>query len=189
MRQIVLGSGSPRRRELLRDFYRLKIIVPEVDESPRRSESVRAYLSRIVRAKYKDVQSRIQNSHVILCADTCVAMNEKLYLKPGSRKEAEKFLKSFSDNTHQVITAVAVGKSGLRPRVRLLSTSVRFRKLKESEIRRYLSSGEWKGKAGAYAIQGEAAQMVAQIRGSLTNVIGLPLEESLQMLEHSFSQA
>lgn len=183
--KIILGSGSPRRRELLAPFYNFQILKPAIDESPKRGEKSRAYLRRIVLGKWKDVEARVEalaKGAVILSADTIVLHREKILGKAKNVAEAKKMLKQLSNQSHQVITIFSVGRAGKKPKLVSESTKIEFRKLQDHEIQAYVDSGEWQGKAGAYAIQGKAAYFVSKVSGSLTNVIGLPLEKVLPEL-------
>lgn len=177
---LILGSASPRRKELLAPHFRLRLAKPDIDESPQKGEAARSYVRRMARSKWEMLCAR-QYKAPILTADTIVVLGGKILGKPAHRHEARKMLRLLSGNTHEVITAVCFGNSrSLKPQHLFhVVTKIRFRNLSTLELEAYLKSGEWKGKAGAYAIQGKAAHFVAEIRGSLTNVIGLPLERVL----------
>ncbi len=125
-----------------------------------------------------DAISKFKSNDTVLAADTIVVLGSKILGKAKNATEAKKILKSLSGKKHFVITAVCMGsKSNLKTFE--VSTAIRFRKISDEEIKDYLRSGEWKDKAGAYGIQGKAKAFVEEIRGSLTNVIGLPLEKVL----------
>jgi len=119
---------------------------------------------------------------VVLAADTVVAVGRRMLGKPSDAAEAGAFLALLSGRRHRVITAVAL-RDGARIRNRAVETAVRFKRLAASEVAAYLASGEWRGKAGGYAIQGRAAAFVPWIGGSYSNVVGLPLTETLGLLE------
>jgi septum formation protein len=194
---IILGSASPRRRELLKDFYRLRIIPANCDERLKKYESPRTYVKRIAREKWKAVAKQIQNQKatrqkfpiIIVTADTTVALGSEILGKAASRAQAKKIIQKLSGKTHHVFTSVCVGWSQKKsPRYKILVDSrVIFRKLEANEIESYLRSNEWKDKAGAYAIQGNASKFVDKISGSLTNIVGLPLQETKSLIAQCFS--
>lgn len=182
---LVLGSSSPRRMELLSTYFNLKILKPEVDEAEFPKEKPEIYVRRVATEKWLSLWEQVEDE-ILVCADTTVAQGQRIFGKAENEKEAYKMLKSFSGKSHRVISAVCVGPSSgarIKKSVKLVTTKVCFRKLEESEIQNYLVSREWQGKAGAYGIQGLASRFVDRIEGSLTNVIGLPLKETLQMIK------
>jgi septum formation protein len=183
--KIVLASASPRRRDLLSPFYSLKILPSHADESQKESENPRAYVQRIARTKWADVSQKLDSNTVVVAADTIVVLGQKILGKAAHAKEAERTLRALSGKTHRVLTAVVVGRVGGMLRQSLQSSEIRFRKLEAHEICDYIRSNEWRGKAGAYAIQGKALKFCASLKGSLTNVVGLPLEETLKLIEQS----
>ena len=178
---LILGSASPRRLELLAQIG----IVPDevrpanIDETPIPGESPRVYVRRLAEAKALSLEPN--SFDVVLCADTAVAVGTRIMGKPVDRVEAHKFLTLLSGRRHQVITGVAVLK-GARVSIRVVVTRVRFKRISDSEMKAYLDSEEWKGKAGGYAIQGRAAALIPSINGSYSNVVGLPLSETAAML-------
>jgi septum formation protein len=182
--RLVLASASPRRLDLLSQLG----IVPDavdpadVDETPRRGEAPHALAQRLAREKALAVASRHTHGFV-LAADTVVAVGRRTLGKPADAREAEIFLRLLSGRRHRVIGAVCVVDPHSALHSRLSITTVRFKRLSGPEITRYLASGEWRDKAGAYAIQGRAAAFVAWIGGSYSNVVGLPLHETAAMLE------
>jgi septum formation protein len=186
-RRLILGSSSPRRRELLSPYFKLKIISAGIDENVRRGESASSYVKRLAREKWESISNKILKKHfgeVLIAADTTVAMGKRIFSKANNKQEASRMLKAYSGKSHHVLTAVALGRVGKRrPKLILVRTMVRFRKLDRQEIQFYLSSSEWRGKAGAYAIQGLAGGFVSEVRGSLSNVIGLPLAETIEALK------
>jgi len=189
--KLILGSASPRRRELLSNIYSLKIIAPRIDETVKPRELPSAYIRRMAKEKWEAVGKKC-SAGVLLTADTTVVYAGKIYGKARSAQEAKQMLRKFSNRKHWVMTAIAVGRCDLSSnqlKAKLIKTKIRFRNLLEKEIDRYLGSGEWRGKAGAYAIQGLAGGFVDRIEGSYTNVIGLPLKESLELIEKLRSQA
>ena len=180
MLPLLLASASPRRREMLeRVGVPLEVRPADVDEEPRPGEAPGAYVARIARDKAHAVARR--SGQWVLAADTTVTVDGKILAKAATGDEAAEMLRALSGRTHQVITAFAiVGDSGLHEGS--VSTDVAVVPIDEAAIRDYVASGEWRGKAGAYAIQGIAAAFVRAVRGSVTNVIGLPLVEVLDAL-------
>jgi len=180
--RLVLGSGSPRRLELLAQIGLTPDDVrpPEIDEDPHKGELPRAYCTRIAREKVRAV--RAAEDEVVLCADTTVALGRRILGKPADRDDAARFLSLLSGRRHKVITAVALKHQG-RVIERDVVTAVRFKRLSARELSDYLDTNDWKGKAGAYAIQGPAGAFVPWISGSFTGVVGLPLAETAALLE------
>ena len=179
--RLILASASPRRRELLAQVGIVPdaILSPEVDEAPRRNEGARACALRLAVAKLEAVPAA--GDDLVLAADTVVARGRRLLGKPADATEARAFLAALSGRRHRVVTAVALGRGEGRW-TRVVETAVRFKRLSACEIEGYLASGEWEGKAGAYAIQGRAGGFVPWIGGSFSNVVGLPLVETLGLL-------
>ena len=120
---------------------------------------------------------------LVLAADSVVAVGRRILPKAESEQQARACLKLMSGRRHKVLGGVALGRTGGKLQVRLVETAVRFKRLESSEIEEYIASGEWRGKAGGYAIQGLAAKYVVFISGSYSNVVGLPLHETAQMLK------
>ncbi|AOZ68721.1 septum formation protein Maf [Rhodobacter xanthinilyticus] len=179
--KLILGSASPRRLELLAQLG----LVPEavrpadIDETPARGEDPRAYVARMAREKAMALD--LGADEVILAADTTVTCGRRILGKPADEKEAAEFLWLLSGRRHHVLTAVAVRDAG-GLRARLVDTVVRFRPLSNADVNGYLASGEWRGKAGGYAIQGRAGAFIPWIQGSFTGVVGLPLAETATLL-------
>ncbi|MDJ0945417.1 MAG: nucleoside triphosphate pyrophosphatase [Kiloniellales bacterium] len=180
---LVLGSASPRRRELLRQVgvEPAAVDAAEIDETPRRGELPAAYARRIALEKLDAVAARHAGAFV-LAADTVVAVGRRILPKPADAAEARACLERLSGRSHRVLGAVAVQAPDGRRARRLVATRVRFRRLHPEELAAYLESGEWQGKAGGYAIQGLAAAFVPEVQGSYPNVVGLPLVETLALL-------
>ncbi|MDF0602122.1 Maf family protein [Psychromarinibacter sp. C21-152] len=180
--RLILGSGSPRRLELLGQLGLSPDAVcpPEVDETPMKGELPRDYCTRITRAKAEALAGGADD--VILCADTTVAMGRRILGKPADAGEAAAFLYALSGRRHRVITAVAV-KRGDRLWKRDVVTQVKMKRLSDGEVNGYLATGDWQGKAGAYAIQGPAGAFVPWIQGSFSAVMGLPVHETAQLLQ------
>ncbi len=180
--RLILGSGSPRRRELLAQIGVTPddIRAPEIDEDPRDNERPRDYCARVARDKAEAVLC--QKGEIVLAADTTVALGRRILGKPADRSEARAFLEALSARRHKVITAVAVctpDRLWLRDSV----STVRMRRLSAADIQSYLDSNDWRGKAGAYAIQGPAASFIPWISGSHSAIVGLPLAETVALLQ------
>lgn len=178
--RVVLASGSPRRLELLRSAGIEPVMAPpEVDETPFCDESPEAYVSRLAEAKAS--ACRATDHDVVIAADTTVDLDGVIIGKPADTDEAGAILSTLSGRDHLVHTGVAVRHQG-RCDVRVVTTRVRFAALDPKSIGWYLRTGESVDKAGAYALQGSGACLVAEVHGSVSNVIGLPLSETLAML-------
>ena len=186
-RGIYLASRSPRRRELLSQIgVRFEVIEVDVDESIAEGESARDYVERLARAKAEAGWRRMHEGRLpaapVLGVDTTVALGGRILGKPADDGEAAKMLAALSGRRHEVLTALAV-KSGARLESAVSVSEVRFKTLSSAEIARYVATGECEDKAGAYGIQGHAARFVAELRGSFSGVVGLPLYETAQLLE------
>jgi len=180
--QLILGSGSPRRRELLAQLGVVPsdIRPPEIDETPAKGELPRPYCARMARQKAQAVAAGADD--IVLAADTTVAVGRRILGKPADAAEADAFLRLMSGRRHNVITAVAV-RRGERVWERCVATVVRMKRLSEQELAGYLATGDWRGKAGGYGIQGPAGALIPWIRGSFTAVVGLPLTETAGLLQ------
>ena len=180
--RLILGSGSPRRRELLAQLGIVPdaILPPDIDEDPRRAELPRPYCVRLAREKAFAVQAGPDD--IVLCADTTVALGRRILGKPRDAAEAAQFLLALGGRRHQVITAVAV-RQGDRLWQRESVSAVKMKRLSDIELNAYLAGGEWQGKAGGYAIQGAAGAFIPWISGSFTGIVGLPLAETAQVLQ------
>ena len=178
---IILASNSPRRRELLEvaGVTIDKIIAPNIDETPLKSELPKSYVQRMARTK-SDAIDKCDDDYV-LTADTIVTRGRRILGKPENKEIAKSYLKILSGCRHRVLTSVCLAHNG-KSVIRTVMTIVKVKSLSESEIKDYLSSGEWKGKAGGLAIQGKAAVFIPFISGSYTNVVGLPLTETINLL-------
>jgi septum formation protein len=139
----------------------------------------RACALRLAIAKAEAIEAG--PADLVLAADTVVALGRRMLGKPSDAVEAETFLRRLSGRRHKVITAIALRHGGLR-RSRVVETAVRFKRLSDGEIAAYIASGEWQGKAGGYAIQGRAGALIPWINGSYSNVVGLPLSETVNLL-------
>jgi len=178
---VVLGSGSPRRLELLAQLGVVPSDVrpPDIDETPLKAELPRTYCARIARGK-ADAMVLAQNE-VALCADTTVALGRRIMGKPEDEKEAAQFLLALSGRRHRVITSVVV-RRGDDFWARDVVTSVKMKVLSDTELNGYLATDDWRGKAGGYAIQGPAGAFIPWIQGSYTGVVGLPVAEAASLL-------
>jgi septum formation protein len=183
---LVLASASPRRLDLLRQvgFEPDAIDPADIDETPAPDEAPRAYAQRMAAAKLAAVLPR-HPGKIVLAADSVVAVGRRILPKAESEKDVRACLTLMSGRRHRVMGGVAVGAPDGRVRTRLVETVVRFRRLQAADIEAYIASGEWQGKAGGYAIQGRAAAFVSFISGSYSNVVGLPLFETVQLLKAS----
>lgn len=179
--RLVLGSGSPRRLELLAQIGVTPSDVrpPDIDEDPRKGELPRDYVNRIAREKAAAVT--LADSEVVLCADTTVALGRRIMGKPQDKGQAAAFLHALSGRRHKVITAIAV-KRGDRIWQKDVQTTVAVKRLSDTEINWYLGTDDWAGKAGGYAIQGPASVFIPWINGSFHAVMGLPLPETAALL-------
>lgn len=179
--KFILGSGSPRRLELLAQIGVVPdgVRAPDIDETPQKTELPRPYCGRMAREKVAAVPADADD--IVLCADTTVALGRRIMGKPVDVDEARLFLTRMSGRRHKVITAVAV-KRGEKLWQRDVQSIVRMKALSEEEIRAYLATGDWRGKAGGYGIQGPAGVLIPWISGSFTGIVGLPLVETANLL-------
>ncbi len=177
--RLILGSGSPRRRELLAQIGVVpdEIRPADIDETPHKAELPRPYAARLAVEKAQAIES----DDLILSADTVVAVGRRILGKPEDAAQAAQFLMLLSGRRHRVITGVALRLGG-KIWSRQVETVVKFKRLSDMEISAYLRSNEWQGKAGGYAIQGIGGAFIPAINGSYTNVVGLPLTEVTNML-------
>lgn len=179
--KLVLGSGSPRRLELLAllGLEPSDIRPPDIDEDPHKTELPRDYVNRIARQKAEAVM--VATDEVALCADTTVALGRRILGKPSDAGEARDFLTSLSGRRHKVITAIAV-KRGDKVWSKDVQTTVALKQLSSAEINWYIATNDWQGKAGGYGIQGPAAAFIPWINGSFHAVMGLPIPETAGLL-------
>jgi len=204
---IILASASPRRKELLERLgFTVKVIPPGVDEARIDNENPENYVKRLARAKvlavverlsqtlYTDVETgvrraapggaRTQDTRWVIGADTVVVLGDQILGKPKDTAEAAEMLHRLSSSSHRVISGFCIhdlrkNKEG----VQAVQTEVRFKRLTATEIEKYIAVGESMDKAGAYAVQGVGAYLVDSIIGSYTNVVGLPLCQTVEMME------
>lgn len=179
--RLVLGSASPRRLDLLAQagIVPADVRPPDIDETPLKAETPRDYVRRIALAKAAAVTA--DEGEVVLCADTTVALGRRILGKPEDEAQARAMLALLSGRRHRVITAVAV-RRGERRWDRVVQTQVSVKPLSAAEVDRFIATGDWRGKAGAYAIQGPFGALIPWINGSFTGVVGLPLAETLGLL-------
>ena len=189
---LYLASQSPRRRQLLDQLgVRCELLLPDADEDAEALEQVRAgesprhYVQRVTQLKLDAALQRLARRGwppaPVLCSDTTVALGSVILGKPESPADARAMLRQLRGQTHRVLTSVAVGNPRRRAQALSVST-VRFDDWTDGQIRRYVASGEPMGKAGAYAIQGRASAYIADMRGSYSGIMGLPLFETAGLL-------
>lgn len=189
LQKLVLASGSPRRVELLQQagIEPDRLFPADVDERPMRAEHPRSLAKRLSVTKAQkahDVLSKEAEpaSGFILAADTVVAVGRRILPKAETSDEALHCLQLLSGRSHRVYTGLALVTPAGKLRQRLVETRVRFKRLSKQDMENYLASGEWRGKAGGYGIQGLAGTFVVKLVGSYTNVVGLPLYETTSLL-------
>ena len=182
---LVLASASPRRRELLHQIGVPHRVQPaDLDETRRPGEAVEACVQRLALAKARQVHAGVADGLPVLAADTVVVLDDQLLGKPRDRDEGLDMLRRLSGRSHRVLTAVALcSDTGLE--ARLSYSAVRFRTLDAAECQRYWRTGEPCDKAGGYAVQGLAAAFIAELRGSYSGVMGLPLFETAELLQRA----
>jgi septum formation protein len=187
--KLVLASGSPRRLSLINQAgIEPDALQPaDIDEIPKKGELPRACANRLARAKAEAALAAVRideqlRGSFIIAADTVVAVGRRILPKAELLDEAAQCLRLLSGRNHRVHTAVCLVTPQESFRQRLVETRVRFKRLSEQDIEAYLASGEWRGKAGGYAAQGLAGSFIVKIVGSYTNVVGLPLYETVALL-------
>ncbi|MET0311645.1 MAG: Maf family protein [Burkholderiaceae bacterium] len=192
---IYLASQSPRRRQLLEQMgvaHELLLAGPGEDaealEEARPGEAPAAYVKRVTQLKLDAAVQRLKERGLppapILCSDTTVALGRVIYGKPADEREAARMLRELSGATHRVLTAIAL-QAGRRRFAALCESKVTFDRLTPAQIRAYVATGEPMGKAGAYAVQGRAANHIAHIAGSYSGIMGLPVRETAQLLRQA----
>lgn len=180
---LVLASASPRRLELLARIGVVPDAVTPVDldESPRKAELPRALAARLARAKAEAAQA-LHPGALVLAADTVVGVGRRMLGKPADEAEARRFLDLLSGRRHRVMTGVCLVRPDGKVSERLVTTILAFQRLTTQQIDAHLASGEWRGVAGGYQIQKRAEVFVRFLSGSHSNVVGLPLFETAQLL-------
>ena len=182
----MLASASPRRRELLEQLgLVLEVTAANLDETPRPDERPADYVRRVAAAKCETVagaRASALPAIPVLAADTIVVVDNQILGQPADEADARRMLLALAGRRHDVTTAYRISFAG-RTLERAVTTTVSFRSLRPAEVDAYVASGEWRGKAGGYAVQGRAGAFVPELRGSHTNVIGLPVAEVLADLQ------
>ena len=187
--KLVLASGSPRRIELLQQagIEPDRILPTDVDETPQRAEHPRSLAKRLSREKAEKAHATLREETgdeppFVLAADTVVSVGRRILPKADLIDEASNCLRLLSGRSHRVFTGLCMVTPSGKFRQSVVETRVRFKRLSREELESYLGSGEWRGKAGGYAIQGLAGTFVVKLVGSYTNVVGLPLYETVNLL-------
>jgi septum formation protein len=187
--KLVLASGSPRRLSLINQVgIEPDALRPtDIDETPKRGELPRAYATRLARNKAEAALGMVRidddlNGSYFLAADTVVAVGRRILPKAELLDEAAQCLRLLSGRNHRIHTAICLVTPKETFRQRYVETRVRFKRLSEQDIEAYLASGEWRGKAGGYAAQGIAGGFLVKLVGSYSNIVGLPLYETLTLL-------
>ncbi|ONG46612.1 septum formation protein Maf [Pseudoroseomonas deserti] len=180
---LVLASGSPRRLDLLRRIgvVPARVCPPDIDETPLKQELPRQLAGRLSQAKARAVMAA-EPSGLVLAADTVVGVGRRILPKAETIEQARDCLALLSGRRHRVYTGVALGLPDGRLLTRVVESVVSFQRLTEAQTKAYLASGEWQGKAGGYTIQESAEAFVRFLSGSHSNVVGLPLHETAQLL-------
>jgi septum formation protein len=188
--KLVLASGSPRRLNLINQVgIEPDALRPsDVDETPNKGELPRSYANRLAKTKAEAGLAAVARDDelagaFVLAADTVVAVGRRILPKAELIDDAQQCLRLLSGRNHQVYTAVCLVAPNGAVRQRLVETRVRFKRLSNDDIEDYLATGEWQGKAGGYAVQGLAGAFIVKISGSYSNVVGLPLYETVSMLD------
>ena len=185
MARIILASSSPRRKELLEQVgLKFEIFSPDIDESVHVGESADHYVQRLAEQKAQSILAQFPNA-IVIAADTSLVLDHKIIGKPESKQHAFDIWTALSGREHDVLSGICVTSSKCDSRIvqsRVVRTKVYFQKLNRLDMEQYWATGEPIGKAGAYAIQGYAARFIPRIEGSYSNVVGLPLHETLQLL-------
>jgi septum formation protein len=187
--KLVLASGSPRRIELLQQagMEPAHVFPADIDETPLRGEHPRALAKRLADAKARKAADSLKSGTefaqaFVLAADTVVCVGRRVLPKAETSEEASNCLGLLSGRSHRVYTGVALVTPSGKLRSKLVETRVRFKRLSREDMESYVASGEWRGKAGGYAVQGLAGSFVVKMVGSYSNVVGLPLYETVSLL-------
>ena len=176
--KFILGSSSPRRLELLKqiNFNPNEIFKPEINEDPQKKELPIIYVKRMAKEKMNVVKKKFPND-LILTADTIVYVGRRIIDKTNEKSKAIKFLELLSGRRHRVSTAFNLYCRDRIDSLRVVTSIVKMKRLTQAEIKSYINTNEWKGKAGAYGIQGSAEKFIQFISGSYSNIVGLPLNQ------------
>lgn len=187
--RLILASGSPRRLDLLAQagITPDRLLPMDLDETPRRAEHPRSLARRLAQDKAEAAFQVVRTDPAwagsyILAADTVVAVGRRILGKPEYLEEASSSLHLLSGRSHWVYTGICLITPQSTTRIKVIETKVRFKRLSNIELKSYLASGEWRGKAGGYGIQGFAGTFIQKLTGSYTGVVGLPLAETVQLL-------
>jgi septum formation protein len=180
---LILASASPRRLDLLQQIgiVPARVLPADIDETPQPREVPEAYVKRVAHEKLLAVLAALRgedaspDGRFVLAADSIVAVGRRILGKPRDAAEAASFWRLYSGRRHRVYTAVALANPVDKIALRVVMTQVHIKQLTAAEIDRYIASNEWQGKAGGYAIQGRAEALVKAVSGSISNIIGLPL--------------
>jgi septum formation protein len=173
--KLILASGSPRRKELLTAVgWEFEAITAGIDESLRPGEDPATYVQRLAKSKAEAVAAKLRDG-LVLGADTTVVVDDQILGQPIDDQDAKRMLQLLNGKWHEVLTGVAVGRVGGEWRVDYETTHVRFAGMTDSEMDWYISTGEARGKAGAYGIQGAAGLFIEEIDGDYFNIVGLPI--------------
>jgi septum formation protein len=180
--RVVLASRSPRRIELISQLgVTVEVVPADIDETPLVGEEPVEYVKRLASSKARAVQERLGTDAFVLGADTTVDLDGVIFGQPDDESEARRMLKALSARTHRVHTGVAVIGPD-RSESLVVTSLVTFEPVTDALLDWYIGTGEWQGKAGSYAIQGLGGTLVASTRGSMSNIIGLPLQETARLL-------
>jgi len=188
--KLILASASPRRLALLAQIGIVPDLVraADLDETPLKNELPRAHAIRLAREKARSIQEGIagvERDCFVLGADTVVACGRRILPKAETEQQARECLALLSGRAHRVYTGVALVSPDGKVHERISETRVTFKRLSDAEINIYVAGGEWQGKAGGYAVQGEAAAFIRLLNGSYSGVVGLPLFEVNALLKHA----
>ena len=181
---LILGSGSPRRRDLLAQIgvTPAAIISADIDETPHKNEKPRLYVQRMAREKNLRLIEQLKTGQCLLTADTTVAVGRRILGKASDKEHARSMMKVHSGRSHQVMTAIALSTPDGRMIERLSLNRVKMKRLSHDDIERFIETEEWRDCAGGYKIQGYAAGFIQKIIGSHSAIMGLPLYETRQIL-------
>jgi len=183
MQEFILASGSSRRQSLLNKLgLDYSVITPDIDETPFHNECASEYVLRMAQSKAHVVSEKANVDDPVLAADTCISLDEKIIGKPENVEHAEQILKMLSGKEHQVLTGMCLTTKE-NEYTMLVKSDVKFKPLNYETIHAYCLTQEPHDKAGAYAIQGNAAKFIEYVAGSFSNVVGLPLREVFGLLK------
>jgi septum formation protein len=182
--KLILASGSPRRKELLASVgWDFEAITAGIDESVRAGEDPATYVQRLALSKAEAVAAKLEHG-LILGADTTVVIDHQILGQPVDDDDARRMLQLLNGKWHEVLTGVAVLRVGAEARVKYETTRVRFAEMSDREVDWYISTGEARGKAGAYGIQGAAGLFIEEIEGDYFNIVGLPIRLVYELIKH-----